>query len=904
MTPTPIYMAPTPSQARKDDSNAIHQVVLRLARHLPAFGFEVVEDPKAAALVVGHAGQTNGDNACDVAICHGLYPTALHPVPWHFAANEHVIAAVRGARQVSVPSRWVAELFERDMHFSPHVVPWAIDPEDWTPGEGTESAAYVLWNKTRADAICSPVPMNQLAERALDVSFISTFGNPGRNVTLTGRKTWQAMRPLIRGAGVYLATSKETFGIGTLEAMACGVPVLGFRHGATAEIVVHLETGYLVEPGDVDGLLAGLRYCQEHRARLGANARAVALTYTWDRTAEQLAHVFELALQPHDGPKVSVVIPAHNYARYLGEALRSVAEQHVDLPGGLEVIVVDDASTDQPGAVVDEAYPAATLIQGTYGGPAAARNAGIQRARGQYIVCLDADDRLGSPHFVQTLAAALDAAPTLGVAFTGLRVISPDGAPGGVGKWPRGFDFEAQIRAQNQVPTCCMFRREAWRRAGGYRSRYEPAEDAEFWLRLGALGYDMRQVSPEPWFEYRLHPQSLSASIRTGKQPAPDWTSDKAWIAGGPAYEQRPFAALGRPKAAKQASWPVRNYDQPEVSFIVPVGPGHTAIVREALDSIEAQTVQAWEALVVDDTPEGDVAAALWGYPFARVLRAGGLGAGAARNLGVAAARAPLLAFLDADDLLHMRFLERALETYRETGRYVYTDYAALALDGGQFVHQTPDYDQAELLRRLSIHAVTTLVPKAWVEAVGGFDERLASWEDADLFLRLAVKGYCGVRIPQPLFAYRYRTGARREQGVQIKSALIEQLNAKYKGVTLMACCGQDSKTTKKKSAAASPAAAGAPLAKVNAKAVATGQPADSPGHAAAMSAPEASTAAQPAAEPDLVRVRYEGPVGPHEVRGLATRQRYGRRGKGDVFYVYPADQRHSPQLFVIVEGL
>ncbi len=855
-----VYSMPTPEAAQIDTSNAINQIVIRLARRLPAYGVEVIGQPHGADLIVGHAGQTDGKTTVDCAHVHGLYPTSLvsqYETPvWHWGANKAVVENLIHARAITVPSQWVADILRRDLHVDPHVVGWAIDPDEWEPGD---DQGFILWNKTRTDGVCTPQALIELAARAPEHKFLTTFGSGSPNIRAIGRQTFDKMQPIIRGASVYLATVLETFGIGTLEAMACGVPVLGFRQGGTADIVEHGVTGYLVEPGDYDGLREGLDYCLKYRATLRANARAVALTYTWDKVAERCAAIYRDVLTPRSGPKVSVVIPCHNYERYVGQAIDSVTAQQTKFD--VEIIVVLDRCTDDSGSVVldhltDRANADVATVD--FGNPADTRNRGIELASGEYITCLDADDALGDPRYLQTLADALDQDRALGIVFSGLRMMDTDGNLGNPSAWPSGYDFEAQCARHNQVPTCNMFRREAWVRAGGYRRRYCPAEDADLWLRIGSLGYRALQVTTEPWFVYRLHANSLSATVRAGAKIEPDWVSDKPWTSDG----KRPFASDGKPPLH---SWPVRNYDQPKVSFVVPCSQQHRDLLPEALDSIEGQTERSWECVVVNDSDQPLVLPA---YPWARIINTDRRGAGHARNAGVQAASAPLVAFLDADDVLSIHFLEKMLRAYARTGRYAYSDWVGLSKQGIQEPHITPDFEVGAVFHQTSIHSINVLIPRDWIMAVGGFDENMTSWEDVDFFMRLAAANYCGVRVPEPLVLYRYQTGSLREHGETIKPALLALLRGRYsdfmEGRRVCECNDPVKKKTQQQFAAGVAAGNG------NGKG-------------------------------EVVRIEFVGPIGQAPVVGSITRQNYGRRANGDTFYVYTTDQKDTPERFVLI---
>ena len=291
---TRVWMTPTPFEAARDTTNSIHQIVMRLQQHLPDYGFELVEHPSTAQLRAAHAGQGSRQSV-DVAHYHGLYNTAGgHDSAGYFAINANVIANLRSALAVTAPSNWIADILRRDMHLSPHIIGWGVDTNEWTP---LDHRGYVLWNKARVDFVCDPAPMQWLAQHAPDMPFVSTFGQEGGNVKIIGRQPYDRMREIVRGARIYLSTNVETFGIGVLEACASGVPILGFRQGAIADYIQHGVHGFLAEPGDMEGLLEGLRYCQQHRRILGANARELARAFSWTRVARAFARVYEDVLE-------------------------------------------------------------------------------------------------------------------------------------------------------------------------------------------------------------------------------------------------------------------------------------------------------------------------------------------------------------------------------------------------------------------------------------------------------------------------------------------------------------------------------------------------------------------------------------------------------------------------------
>lgn len=855
-----VYMTPLPSQAQGDTTNAINQIILRAQKMLPAYGWEITEDPNEADLFAGHAGISNPNYPIDIAHCHGLYPTYDQPAAWTFQANKAVIDSLRRAASITVPSQWVADLLRRDMHIEPDVIGWGVDAEEWVTDTSLKaSPPYILWNKTRAGGVCDPRPMNALAARLPHAQFKSTFGEAAPNVKILGLTPYEDMKVLVKGAQIYLSTTLETFGIGTLEAMASGTPVLGYDWGGTHDLVQHQDTGFLVRPHDIEGLVKGYEYILTHWERLSQNCIEYAKTRSWDQVFASIAQVYTRTWEGKHTPTVTVVIPAHNYGKYVEHAIRSVHSQGTTFD--FELIVVADNCTDDTVDVVDRVLNdhsnihlhRSELIEVDYRNPADSRNRGIMTGTGDYILCLDADDLLLGQTALQRLYDALKADSTLGIAYSKLHMMRPDGTVSDKpGPWPNACDPAAQMRGQNQVPTCCMFRRDAWVKAGGYRRRYVPAEDAHLWASIMVRGYQARLIDPEVGlFAYRLHEESLSHRVRTGKMMEPKWAEALQNEAG----KIPSFASVAPP--SEHPSHRVRNYLFPLVSIIIPVGPNHLGYLPEALDSVEAQTEWRWECIVVNDTG-GALRPFLKPYPWVRIVelntgdrRFGN--PGKARNAGVRASKGRYLVFLDADDFITPDYLDKAYNLFKSTGKYVYTDWVSITKTGNLELHSTPEYNPNTLFMNGAIHSVTAFVPRIDFEDVGGFAEDMRSWEDMDFFMRLAKIGYCGVRLPEPLLYYRYSTGNMRELALNHKDELNAYIKAHYgpelgrSQIGKMECCGQPKRVNTQKQAI----------------------------------------------EGGMVRIKYGGlgvPVSPAPLRGSATRTYYGERASGEVFMVWKAD--------------
>lgn len=179
-------------------------------------------------------------------------------------------------------------------------------------------------------------------------------------------------------------------------------------------------------------------------------------------------------------PRVSVVIPCHDMAGSVADAIASVTASSIDEP--VEVVVVDDGSSDDSAAVA-RAAGATVVSQPASGHPAHARNAGAFVAQGSYLLFLDADDRI-DPDFLTRTVAALDADPRAGFAYGDERDVAP-GAAAVVHRTP-DYDFSALI-TKNFLGSATLVRRDAFEAVGGYDAEVG-YEDWDLWIALGAAG--------------------------------------------------------------------------------------------------------------------------------------------------------------------------------------------------------------------------------------------------------------------------------------------------------------------------------------------------------------------------------------------------------------------------------
>jgi glycosyltransferase involved in cell wall biosynthesis len=191
---------------------------------------------------------------------------------------------------------------------------------------------------------------------------------------------------------------------------------------------------------------------------------------------------------------VSVVIPAHNAAAVISEALQSVREQ--TQPAG-EIIVVDDGSTDNTEEIV-EAFKDAVLLRQSHQGAAEARNAGARRATKPYLAFLDADD-LWPPNRLEKQLDQLAEEPAL------------DFVSGSMVQFKRsasGVLVALSAPAASRLPSVLLMRREAFWKVGPFSARWEIGETVEWWSRAVDTGLHGKAL-PHVVLLRRIHSDNL-----------------------------------------------------------------------------------------------------------------------------------------------------------------------------------------------------------------------------------------------------------------------------------------------------------------------------------------------------------------------------------------------------------
>lgn len=188
-------------------------------------------------------------------------------------------------------------------------------------------------------------------------------------------------------------------------------------------------------------------------------------------------------------PAVSVLMPVYNGERFLGEALSSIQRQSFR---DLEIVVVDDGSTDGTAAILDAAAasdPRIRILHQANAGHVRALNAGLQQVRGRYVARMDADD-IARENRLEEQARFLNDHPDVAVVGTAATVIDARGVEGTSVRFPteHGVLRWTMCFMSPIIHPTAMLRTDRLRATGGYDASMRHAEDYDLWLRLSRVG--------------------------------------------------------------------------------------------------------------------------------------------------------------------------------------------------------------------------------------------------------------------------------------------------------------------------------------------------------------------------------------------------------------------------------
>lgn len=200
-------------------------------------------------------------------------------------------------------------------------------------------------------------------------------------------------------------------------------------------------------------------------------------------------------------PLISIIVPCYNQGKYLAEALESCLAQHYN---HWECIVVNDGSTDNSYEVANhfrtihpDRFNFISYNQNK--GVCYARNRAIQYSRGEFLVPLDADDKL-HPEYLSKTMEAMKSHPGIKIVFTDCRLL-------GTGKGEvseRHLFTLAELAYENRLQCTALFSKKDFNATDGYRENMDKGyEDWDFWVQMIEKEADLYRLA-EPLFEVRI----------------------------------------------------------------------------------------------------------------------------------------------------------------------------------------------------------------------------------------------------------------------------------------------------------------------------------------------------------------------------------------------------------------
>lgn len=208
---------------------------------------------------------------------------------------------------------------------------------------------------------------------------------------------------------------------------------------------------------------------------------------------------------------VSVIIPCYNQARFVPQAVASaLAQTHKQV----EVIVVDDGSTDDTETALASYIERIHFIHQENAGLPAARNAGFRVAKGDYILFLDSDDWI-DPETVAHHVAVLESHPDYALTYSAWQQVSEDGTQilGTVRPGQQDNILKSLLRREFFFfASAATLRRECLASGGLFDESLSWGEDADLWLRLARAGFTFGYIDL-PFMRYRVHANSMTAKV-------------------------------------------------------------------------------------------------------------------------------------------------------------------------------------------------------------------------------------------------------------------------------------------------------------------------------------------------------------------------------------------------------
>lgn len=475
---------------------------------------------------------------------------------------------------------------------------------------------------------------------------------------------------------------------------------------------------------------------------------------------------------------VSVVIPCFNYGAYVMEAIDScLSSTYTDI----EIIVVNDGSTDPMTQKILRSLnrPKTIVIHTTKQGVSAARNTGILRAKGKYILTLDADDKIDRT-LIKRFVDVLEAKPEIGYVYCWTQRFGDRASI-----W-RTEPFDAyNLLFRNLNSGTALFRKEAWKAAGGFNEEMKTGyEDWDFWISLVEKGWLGHRI-PEPLFYFRKHRGALLSKARN----LHDSLVQQIRSNHPQMYEPSRMEALKLLRRRNEAS-PSDGYDDanPLVSIIIPCY-NYGKYVISAIESCLSSTYRPIEIIVVNDGSTDAFTLDVLKHlrkPKTRIIHQENKGASAARNRGISEAKGTYILPLDADDRIEPDYIEEAVKVLETEPKVGFVTSWYKCFGEAERERMLPPFNKNDLLFNNIVANCSLFRKEAWRQA-GGYNEQMKGYEDWDFWIALVECGWEGWTLPRFHFHYRKHKSSKFHRSRKNHSQLVQQIRENHSMLFQMA---------------------------------------------------------------------------------------------------------------------
>lgn len=491
---------------------------------------------------------------------------------------------------------------------------------------------------------------------------------------------------------------------------------------------------------------------------------------------------------------VSVIIPTYNRAAYLPQALDSVLNQTLPKDFELEVIVVDDGSTDDTAKVLKKYGKKIIYKQIPHSGkPATARNAGIALAKGELIAFQDSDDEWAPNKLKLQLPLFND--DNVVLSFGNAEAMDENGKKFHKQLFSKSSLAQAEKFAslikQNTISTLTVMVRSAvLQQVGGFNEskQLRAVEDYELWLRIAAhYPRGLRSINDTLAY-YRTHGQNISSTddltaiVRLLNVYRSVWETNLSDTQNEQLEEQQRVMEenWGRLKNELEPD------TKPAISVVMSVYNGAEHL-RPALEGIFNQTYSNFEFIIIDDGSTDDSVKIIKSYkdPRVRIIRQRNHGLVFSLNKGLTLARGQFIARQDADDISLPTRFEKELALISSDPKigvvgtyFTYIDEIT-AEPGISITGPTKSIDvKRTMYFNNPFGHGTTMIRKAVFGNVKPYTNDFGPTEDMELWQRIGDKWEFGI-VPESLYWYRINPNSISHQKSEIQHKFTAQLIAR-----------------------------------------------------------------------------------------------------------------------------